>query len=234
MYKPTGEKTESDARELTYDSLIITSGADATDGAEYWGITPGEDRMKAAFEDVHVRLESAKRILVAGGGPVGVETAGELAERFRGQGREISIYSGSSRLLAGIDNVRFGRDAERKLMGKGVEVVHGVKVKGSRKNVDGSTTVMMEGGGEKTVDLYLPAMGLKANSGHVPVEWKDERTGRVRCDRRFRLDVEGVKGVYAFGNVASYSDGTLFDVKFAYKVLGETFRVDQVNETGGE
>lgn len=218
---------------ISYDSLILASGADATDGSEYWGITCGTKRLRQAYEDVHNRIEDVKTVLIAGGGPVGVETAGEICDRFPGS-KDITLVSGSTRLLASIDNKRFGADAKRKLVSRGVKVVHQVRVKSATNNADVTTTVVLDNGETKVVDMYLPSSGLKANSAYLPATWVDSN-GQAVCEpRTFRLAIPDIKNVYAFGSVASYSDGTLFDVKFAIKTLGDSFKVDQINETGGK
>lgn len=208
-----------------YDSLILASGADARE-ASYWSVTHGAKQLRAEFHELQSRIETAKTILIAGGGPVGVETAGEITNRFPARAKDVTIVSGGSRLLASIDNVAFGRHTERKLKRVGVEVLHNVRVSDSTRNAEnGTTTVRLANGETRVVDLYIPCTGMRANSDFLPGSWVNG-DGQASCDpQTFR--VAGEKNVYAFGSIASYSDGTVFDVKNATKALAEAFRADQ-------
>jgi len=65
----------------------------------------------------------------------------------------------------------------------------------------------------------------------VPPEWLDDQN-RVRTDpHTLRLDVPGVTGVYAIGTVASYSDGSILDAKFALPALLESIKLDLKGES---
>ena len=218
---------------VKYDSLIIATGADFDDPV--WGVTKGWEKLEAAYKELHARLESAKTILIAGGGPAGVETAGEIVTRFPNS-KDVTLLSGTTRLLAQIHNTAFGRDAESKLTRKGVKVVHNVKATSWSKQADGTTVVDLENGEKRTVDIFLPSTGNKINSGFVPTGWlADDQTKQIKTDpKTLRLDVPEVKNVYIFGTVGSYSDGGIVDVIMAYKALGESFRVDQLESSGGE
>jgi apoptosis-inducing factor 2 len=72
---------------LDYDFLILATGARAKGDAPFKAVGSTED-TKAARHSFHREVEKAKKIVVAGGGVTGCETAGELAYEY-GNKKEI-------------------------------------------------------------------------------------------------------------------------------------------------
>jgi apoptosis-inducing factor 2 len=209
-------------RSLSYDSLIICSGTGFN--VDLWSTSKGSEVLKAALNDLHEKIPGAETILIAGGGPAGVETAGEFGELY-GNKKDITLLSGTTNLLNTLQNKNVGKDAEGRLTKQGIKVVHGVQVTSHRVE-GGKEVVQLSNGESKTVDIYIEAIGDKPNSSFVPKEWLTER-GQVKTDpQTLRLDVPGVQGVYAFGTVASYSNGSIADVMFAKKAILATLTND--------
>lgn len=214
---------------ITYDSLVIASGT--TSASPLWTLSKGSDALLAALKAVHARLPQASSVLVAGGGPAGVETAGELGQTYGGGKKEITLLSGSSRLLPRLKNAAVGKDAKARLAKQGVKVVHGVKVAGVDEVADGGkTTVTLDNGTKMVVDVYIDATGELPNNKFIPEAWLDAR-GYVKTDSQtLRLDVPGTKRVYCIGSAGSYSNGGLLDVKFAGKALLESIELDIIEQ----
>jgi apoptosis-inducing factor 2 len=212
----------STGQSVSYDTLVICSGTHFS--TDIWSTTPGSAALKAALKEIHEKLPSAKSVLVAGGGPAGVETAGELGEVY-GNKKELTILSGTTNLLNSLNNKNVGKDAEGRLTKMGVKVIHGVQV--TSHHAEGGKEVLQLSNGEtQTVDVYIEAVGDKPNSSFVPQEWLTEKN-QVKTDpQTLRLDVPGVTGVYCYGTVASYSNGSIADVMFAKKAILETLRSD--------
>ena len=121
-----------------------------------------------------------------------------------------------------------------------------MKVVSSVKEESGRTRVNLSNGTDMVVDVYIDATGGRPNSDFLPKEWLDER-GRVLTDgETLRGTGQGMEGVYAIGDVASYSSGGAPDVNFATKPLGTSIGIDivaqldsrtekaQSNKTGGK
>ncbi|RMZ92260.1 hypothetical protein DV736_g471, partial [Chaetothyriales sp. CBS 134916] len=218
----------STGKSVHYDTLVISSGTGFA--ANLWSTTGGTEALKAALEEVHAQLATAETIVVAGGGAAGVETAGELGERFAGKKKKITLYSGTSQLLNRLNNKRVGADAEARLKKLGIDVIHNVQVT-EHQRVGNKTLLKLSDGSSATVDAYIEATGDKPNSSFVPADWLNER-GQVKTDpHTLRLDVPGVTNVYVYGSVASYSNGSITDVMLAKKAILETLRNDL---SGGE
>ncbi|OAP56916.1 hypothetical protein AYL99_09028 [Fonsecaea erecta] len=223
----TVHTSTSDA--IHYDSLVIASGTSFA--SNLWSISDGSESLKAAISEIHKKIPSAESILIAGGGAAGVETAGELGEVY-GRKKEITILSGTTSLLSRLHNKKMGQDAQSRLEKMGVKVIND-NVRVVEHTTEGGKEVLKLSNGEtKTVDVYIEATGDKPNSKFVPQEWLDDKQ-RVKTDpHTLRLDVPGVTGVYCIGTVASYSDGSILDVKFAAPALLESIKLDLQGKGG--
>jgi apoptosis-inducing factor 2 len=212
---------------IHYDSLVIASGTSFS--SPLWHISRGAEPLAAALKDIHERLPNASSVLVVGGGPAGVETAGELGETYGGK-KEITIISGGDRLLPRLKNASAGKDAENRLTKMGVKVINGgLKATSSTPKGD-KTVVKLSDGKEMVVDVYIEATGDRPNNSFVPEAWLNAQ-GYVKTDpQTLRLDVPDVRHVYCIGTVASYSDGSILDTKFALKPLLESIRLDLIEQ----
>lgn len=210
-----------------YDSLVIASGTSFA--SPLWHLSNGTEPLAAALKDIHERLPQASSVLVVGGGAAGVETAGELGETYGGK-KEITIISGADRLLPRLSNANVGKDAEHRLTKMGVKVITGGVKVASTTNEDSKTVVKLTNGQEMAVDVYIDATGDKPNSKFVPEAWLNAQ-GYVKTDpHTLRLDVPNVNNVYGFGSVASYSNGSVLDTKYAIKPLLESIRLDLLGQ----
>ena len=172
----------------------------------------------AAFEDLHKRLPKAESVLIAGGGPAGVETAGEIAYLYKP--KEITILSGTTRLLPRMANTpKAGKSAEQRLASLNVKTIHNVRVISSTATEGGKTTVSLSDGSSKTVDIYIDATGGIPNTSFLPATWLDE-SKRVAADMSTLRTTKAPDGVYAIGDAASYSKGSIPDAAWAVSALG--------------
>ena len=212
---------------VRYDSLIIASGTSFNSSA--WSTSNGIDALRAELADFHANIPLAKSILVAGGGPVGIETSGELGDSYGGK-KEITLLSGAGQLLSRLNNKELGQEAAVKLNKVGVKVVHNVKVNQSTKHADGKTTVKLSDGTEKTVDVYIEATGDRPNNSYVPQDWLNEKGFVKTAGDTLRLNVSGQHNVYCIGSVGSYSDGSIMDTRFGIKALLDSVKTDLIGK----
>ncbi|KAJ1785761.1 hypothetical protein LPJ59_006074, partial [Coemansia sp. RSA 2399] len=70
----------SDGSTVPFDYLVLSTGVSNTFPANV--ATPNIQDAKDQLAKVHANVKEAKRILVIGGGAVGVESAGELADAY--------------------------------------------------------------------------------------------------------------------------------------------------------
>lgn len=223
---PTNKTIEVNTGDkISYNQVVIASGTYFDN--DIWSTSRGTEALRNEVRDLHTRLPNAQTIMIAGGGPCGVETAGELGEAYGGK-KEIILLSGGDRLLGRLKNQAPSKLSQQYLEKMGVTVTHKVQVKSTTKEGD-KTLVTLSNGEAKTVDVYIGAVGDKPNSAFVPKEWLTER-GQIKTDPN-TLRVEGAPGVYCVGSVASYSDGSILDTKLAYKAVVESVKLDLNGES---
>jgi pyruvate/2-oxoglutarate dehydrogenase complex dihydrolipoamide dehydrogenase (E3) component len=150
-----------------------------------------------------------------------VETAGEIGTFF--PKASTTILSGGDRLLSRL-RPAIGADAQTKLANLGVKTMHHVRVTSFTRTESGQTRVQLSDNTTQTVDVYIDATGGRPNSAWLPSSWLNAG-GYVETDR-VTMRVKAAKGVYAIGDVASYSLGGVFDVIDAVRPLASSVLVD--------
>lgn len=198
-----GDETKT----VGYDQLVLATGsslAQRTSG----GLTlpfkaaGTHTEIVAALDAMREKVAEAKHVTVAGGGPTGVELAGELAFEFAAPGtpadrrKEVVLLSATDGVL-GTDML--AGSAEKELAKLGVKLVKNVKVAGT-EDKDGKVVVKLDNGETLETDLYLPTFGLRPNSDYLPDAWK--RDGGYAAVDEF-LRVKGTEEVWAAGDIVS-------------------------------
>jgi NADH dehydrogenase len=219
-----------DGDEYQGDYLVLAAGAEAN----FFGI-PGVakyacplyslldaeqlrsrllEMLEAADRNGHKAGVDPLRIVVIGGGPTGVETAGAIADLFQRTPdfafKDADLKHASVTLIdmAGTVLVPFTKKAQEYtssiLRERGVELRLGAHV----SEVTASDVVLADGT-HIPAGLVIWAGGLKASSLSGSLGIKPGRGGRV--DVRSDLTVEGFPGVYALGDFANFKlvDGSV-------------------------
>lgn len=208
-------------RAITYSTLIVATGT--TSSTALWSVNGSHENSINALKEMHKALPSAKTVLIAGGGPAGTETCGEIAAHF--PKAQVTHLSGSSRLLERL-LPSTSKDAESRLKKMGVEVVHSVRVTGSTKQQDGTTEVKLDNGSTRIVDIYIDSTGGKLNTTFLPQAWLNQRGQLLTDDKTLRPTAPGTEGVYAVGDAGSYSSGGILDIKNSIAPLCSTIAID--------
>jgi len=142
--------------------------------------------------------EVPRRLLVLGGGAVGVE----MAQAFRRLGsEEVVVLEGSDRLLAREEPFA-GEELRAAFEAEGITVVTGARVTAARRlGRDGPVAAQTADGREFTGDEILVAVGRRPATADLGLDHVALEPGRpVRVDRRLRA--AGVPGgwLYAIGD----------------------------------
>lgn len=192
--------TASGESSQSYDILVIATGT-RTQGDLPWKASPrGYQATKDILHKYREQVKAAKSIVIAGGGPTGVEATGELGYEY-GKGKEITLITAAPELCDDCLPVNIARGAEKELQKLGVKITKGVKVTSSTTTTaDGKTELVLDNGEKKLVDLYLPTVGLLPNSEYIPKTLLDDK-GYVIVDEF--LKVKGVEDVWAVGDISN-------------------------------
>lgn len=183
------------ARSIAYDYLVVATGADAAEPGLPWKAAGTHAELLASLHATAARIGAAAHVVVAGGGPTGVEVAAEIAYEFP---RKTVVLLNAGAELVGGDPAAgcIGRELGR----LGVDVRNGTRADGVGPGEGGKTRVALSGGGELLTDLYLPTTGLVPNTGFLPADFLNEAR-YVDVDDFMR--VPAGRDVWAVGDVVS-------------------------------
>ena len=157
--KTVSVNSVSSKTSVQYDTSVVATG---TTSSPLWTLNGDYELTRAALEDLHRRIPRAEKILIAGGGAAGVETAGEVAHLHKG--KSITILSGSARLLPRLRNASAGKTAERQLESQGVQTFHDIRVTSSKELPDGKTKLELSDGSTEIVHIFIDATGGTPNT----------------------------------------------------------------------
>ena len=208
---------------IQYAILVVATGTTASN--PLWSLNGEHTITIAAFQDMHTRLPNAKSVVVAGGGPTGIEVAAEIASFY--PGIDVTLLSGASRLLTRLKNTSLAPRAEKKLAALNIKTVHNLRVAAVNKTEDDTkSTLEFSDGSTRVVDIYLNATGGKPNSEFLPPSWLDIATNQVVTDGETLRATKAPAGVYAIGDVASYSNGGVLDATWPVSALAYSIWYD--------
>ena len=216
---------------ITYDYLVLALGAQVnffgTEGADEHAFPmytlPDALRLKdhilerweAADKDSDLIDDGALTVVVVGGGPTGVETAGALAELYRHnfdkdypsipqeQARVVLVEAGEDIFAMFKPNLReYAREALEK---RTVEVVTGARVQSVAP-----TRVTLASGEVIPAHTLVWGAGLQGNSLVQSLGLELERGNRIGVGAD--LEIPGHPGAYAVGDIAAITDSKLQQV----------------------
>ncbi|KAF2422079.1 FAD/NAD(P)-binding domain-containing protein [Tothia fuscella] len=239
---------------VVYHALIIATGTRPV--SPMLGMQTTHNVAKEAQAAFNAALPTAKSIVIAGGGPAGVETAGELGEELNGVAGmftakmtnpkvTITVVTAEKKLLPML-RPALALQAEKYLNKMGVNVVYNTRVESVTPNgageLDTSTnsldkvtqkaTITLSDGKTLDADLYIPATGVKPNTSFLPSNLLTDR-GYIEMDKTtLRVTAAGPL-VYAIGDVGSYTRGGIMDIYDAVPVLLTNIKRDLLNPEGG-
>jgi pyruvate/2-oxoglutarate dehydrogenase complex dihydrolipoamide dehydrogenase (E3) component len=177
--------------EHTAEHIVISTGSDP--------VTPPIDGLRE-LDGVWTNREATglkevpRRLLVLGGGPVGVE----MAQAVRRMGAEVALVEGSDHVLSR-EPEPLGEGLGKALEDDGIELMLGQHASAARR--DGDDYVLeFEGGEELRGDKLLVAAGRKPRAGSLDLEKAGislGESGEVVVDSRLSAG----DGVWAIGDV---------------------------------
>ncbi|MBL7741809.1 MAG: NAD(P)/FAD-dependent oxidoreductase [Chitinophagaceae bacterium] len=219
---PEANKIITDAEEISYDALVLATGADTN----FFGnerLAANAFPMKSTVEALQLRyrilhnleesltiqdeaeLQRRMNIVVVGGGPTGVEVSGALAEMKKyilpKEYPELDFSQMNIYLLEGTGKTLGAMSEKSSVHSKKYLERLGVKVMTNTlvKDFDGKI-VSLQDGNTISTNTVIWAAGIK---GNVP-EGVDKslivRGNRIKADRQCRI--EGHTNIYAIGDLA--------------------------------
>jgi len=231
---------------LQFHALVVATGASTP--SPLLSINRDTAFLRDSWAKFRDALPRAKTIVIAGGGPAGIETAGELGEYLNGRAGflgakaenpkcAITVVTAQSKILP-VLRPAIAADAETMLAKLGVAVIKNARVASvapggaGTDDVGAKATVTLEGGKTLEADLYIPATGTVPNTGFVARELL-AADGRVRVNAAtFRVDDAVGARIYAIGDVASATRPAVHNIFPAVPVLCANMKKDLLLAAG--
>ena len=236
--------TTGETNTLTYHALILATGASTP--SPLLGLTKDTTFLRQSWTALRQSLPHTKTILIAGGGPAGVETAGELGEHLNGRSSSpatakvrITLVTSGPRLLPQLRPSLAAR-AQSLLSRLGVTVLTNTRVVSIDPSNAGSadthltapTAVTLDDGRTLTADLYIPATGTAPNTGFVDALLLNADDRRVETNpSTLRVERAGAR-VYAIGDCSTFARPAVPNIVAAVPVLGANVRRDLLIASG--
>lgn len=171
--------------------------------------------------------EVPKKLVVIGGGYIGVELAGA----YSNLGAEVTIIEGAKQILPGFEK-QMAKLVEKRLKKNNVTIHTDAKALGVDESADGVTVKAEVGGEEQAIeaDYLLVTVGRKPNTDElgleaIGIEMTDR--GLIKIDKQTRTSV---KNIYAIGDIVegpALAHKASYEGKVAAEVIaGEKSEID--------
>lgn len=247
VYVSLPTETSGSGKEVAvgYHALVLATGSKSA--SPIWSsYGNGHEEIEAALADANTQIKRAKSIVIAGGGPAGVETAGEIAQHLNGTPgwfqkkpknpkAQITLVTNSAKLLPNL-RPAIAKQAERQLNRLGVEVKYNTKVLEATPTTDDdennkttaqTTKLTLYNSTEIYTDLYLPALGSKPLTTYIPSHLLDPQT-HLLLTTQSTLRVTPAAGplVYSLGDTTSFTSNSIVEILAQVPVLASNMKRD--------
>ena len=232
---------------LKFYALIIATGSSTP--SPLFGLNKNEEFLRTTWTRFRKALPTAKNIVIVGGGPTGIETAGELGEFLNGRAGwfssslenpkvPITVVTAGPKILPNLRPSIAAR-AEEYLAKVGVTVLKKTRVKtvapddAGTDNTTAKATLTLEDGKTLEADIYIPAAGTIPNTNFIHQTLKTF-DGRVDTNAStLRVDKAGPR-IYAIGDASSYARPAIHILTEAIPILCANIKRDLLLASGKE
>ncbi|KAJ1731439.1 hypothetical protein LPJ72_003934 [Coemansia sp. Benny D160-2] len=208
----------SNGSSVPFDYLVLSTGVSSTFPATI--TVPTIPEANEQLTQVHANVEKAKQVLVIGGGAVGVEAAGEIADAY--PDKKVTLVHSGPHLLPDIFKPTVLSGALAKLQALGVRVVLNEKVNIPENTVfDCSVRPLDLQGASGNVyqsDLQILATGAKPNAGFIQglegtlgTKLRDDR-GYIKVRPTLQLDSDACSNIFVPGDVNNMAAGAKYAI----------------------
>ncbi|KAI8546288.1 hypothetical protein RHMOL_Rhmol07G0105500 [Rhododendron molle] len=193
--------TTNSGKLLKYGSLIVATGCTASRFPEkIGGNLPGVHYIRdvADADSLISSLERAQKVVVVGGGYIGMEVAAATV----GWKLDTTVIFPEEHLLQRLFTPSLAQKYEELYKENGVNFLKGVSIKNLEAGSDGRVAaVKLEDGSTIEADTIIIGIGAKPAVGPFHKVGLSTTAGGIQVDGQFRT---GVPGIFAIGDVAAF------------------------------
>lgn len=192
--------------EVPYDYLVCATGSLNFSVCEPPLRYSDRNSMKKFYDKVSKKIRSCERIIIVGGGPVGIELAGEI--RYEYHNKVVTVVHSGHKLCSKLNpppSKGFYKKIAQKLEGIGVKLYLGQKLvvdwreHGNKPYISGEAEYTTDRGEKIPADLVLLCAGKKITNAFYPGDWVDNLSGQIKVKRT--LQILSMPNVFAIGDL---------------------------------
>ncbi|TFY77916.1 hypothetical protein EWM64_g6094 [Hericium alpestre] len=194
----SGDVVLDDGEKVHYDVLVLAPGS-------HWsGALAFPAGGKAEFHEHVVQwrktFENAKGVVLAGGGSVGIELAGELRDLY--PNKKITLVHSDAKLLNAAYPDKFRTKAEQGMRTRNIDIVFGDYV----DDFDAKGSITTRKGQKLEGDLVVPTYGARPASEFVASLGSDTLTDRGHAKVRSTLQLRAFDNIFAAGDILDWKE----------------------------
>ncbi|UJR34420.1 hypothetical protein I4U23_021827 [Adineta vaga] len=212
MISPDGVKVHGRDQPIHFNYLVIATGSSYAFPGKVAETNPPQALV--LYDNVRQKIERAQKILIIGGGPVGIEMAGEIATEFPQKDITL-VHSGVTLLYPNVFNPDMYTRLQTQLERLGVNILLNDRIdlnastysKQQSSFIEGEQTFITTKSKTKiTVDLTFVCTGARVNnkslkSGPLAKHLDTDNEGRLNVNGY--LQVEGYTNIFAIGDISN-------------------------------
>jgi NADH dehydrogenase FAD-containing subunit len=156
------------------------------------------------FLATHGALAAARRVLLVGAGPVGMELAGEITAAW--PDKRVTVVDAADDILNGPYKPQLRAEVRAQLANRGVEFVLGAPLSEPppvASGIGATFTVATTAGVEMTADVWLRCYGVSPVTDYLANGLADARTADGLLEVTPQLQVAGHDAVFALGDITA-------------------------------
>ncbi|KYQ93160.1 putative apoptosis inducing factor [Tieghemostelium lacteum] len=195
--------------EVAFDYLVIATGSNNPAPFKS-GLSLSE--APTYINSLSEQVAQAKKILIVGGGAVGVEVAGEIVYKYTD--KEVTIVNPTDKLVANVFVDKFYQNLSKKLKSNNIEVVvdkitfpeelkENLRVQSNIPYHAERKTYTTESGRQIEADLVFWTVGNKLNNESLQTHFAGVLNDQGRIKVNNSLQVEGHQNIFAIGDINS-------------------------------
>ncbi|KAM5354718.1 hypothetical protein ACJ41O_001365 [Fusarium nematophilum] len=195
--------SDGQTRTLEYHAILVATGSDYADHMP-WKMVGASHQTRDSLASLRNAVDKAKSIVVGGGGPTGVEFAGELGHAYAKMGKkEVTLVITDSLPLESKNLEATRRSAKKELEKLKVKIITNARVAETNNSTGGTVLELLRADGSKETlqtDLFVPTWGVTSNTSFAPTRLL-EPDGRLKVTTS--LQAPGYGNVFLAGDAAN-------------------------------
>ncbi|EGC30594.1 hypothetical protein DICPUDRAFT_83476 [Dictyostelium purpureum] len=237
--------TLEDGQTLHFDYLVIATGSNVLAPFKApLNLTNNRD-IQQYFDNFSNQIKQANKILIVGGGSVGVEFAAEVYDKY-GKDKKITIVHSGSTLVNDAMAPKFNNMTLKSMEKRNIHLVLNDRIalpESVRESLNSQSALLptpstatytTEKGEQIEADLLIWTVGIKINSeAYTNSHFQNSINQQGQIKVNASLQVEGFKNIFAVGDVTDTKEfKTAFNASTHAKVVAKV--IEAVNKNSNK